>query len=117
VSVDALAVVATVALIFSSLCLLVLVPVVAKVFFATHTREFLPLDEYAQIQRDLKAAVETKPDPDDEEDYGELTEEQIEAEKIKILEKTLWNGIDEAEVGKQLTHLNSLQRKTQQDPL
>lgn len=86
-------------LIFSIVNLIFLVPLIAKAFFSTHVREFLPVDEYAKIQKDLKQAYGLEPadktafaDGDLGLDIEELSPEDQEKALMQELQKKLWSG-------------------------
>lgn len=56
-------VLASVALAFAALSLALLVPLYGKLFFATHTREYVPIEEYTKIRQGLGLE---KPEPMEE---------------------------------------------------
>lgn len=89
---------ASLSLVFSGICLIAIIPLLAKVFFSTHVREFLPIEEYAQIRKGLKNKLnEDKglpPTPPlDEDDAEELKALRA---RLSKLHNQFWNGGEES---------------------
>jgi len=88
-------------LVIAALCLIALVPVYGKIFYSTHVREFVPIDEYAGLTKGVQkkhgvnraAPVADQPDADEDEEIMDPAER--ERLKLAALSNAFWSGQDE----------------------
>lgn len=87
-----------VSLVVGTLNLIVLVPIIAKVFFSTHSKEFIPLEQFTQTQKDLKEAfgIEDEPrgfaDGDLGLELGDMSPEEQDKALMAELSRKLHSG-------------------------